>query len=88
MQDINESVLLALYEKGDTPTEMKLLAKILLENCVQSRKLQEKVDRYEKILLNRRSIPLTPDEIDEIHRLRLKYNKALKPEDHDEDHNS
>ena len=88
MQEINESVLLALYESSNGTTEQKLITKILLENCIQLRKLQEKVDRYEKILLNRRSIPLTPDEIDEIHKLRLKYNKALKPEDHDGDYNN
>ena len=82
MQDINEAVLLALYEGQNGSTEVKLLAKILLENCIELSQLRDKVARYEKVLIERRSIPLTQDEIEEIQKLRLIYNKAL-PKDYD-----
>lgn len=79
MQEINESLLLAIYKNSSLGnTEVKILAKILLETNAELSSLQKKVSRYENILVNRRSIPLTQEEIDEIHTLRLKYNKTLK----------
>ncbi len=79
MQEINESLLLAIYKNSSLGnTEVKILAKILLETNAELNSLQKKVSRYESILVNRRSIPLTQEEIDEIHTLRLKYNKTLK----------
>jgi hypothetical protein len=79
MQEINESLLLAIYKNSSLGnTEVKILAKILLETNAELISLRKKVSRYENILVNRRSIPLTQEEIDEIHTLRLKYNKTLK----------
>jgi|TARA_R100000951_G_scaffold49920_1_gene42220 hypothetical protein len=86
MQEINESLLLAIYKNSSLGnTEVKILAKILLETNAELISLRKKVSRYENILVNRRSIPLTQEEIDEIHTLRLKYNKTLK--EHTDEHN-
>jgi hypothetical protein len=87
MQELNDSLLLAIYENSSLGnTELKIVAKILLETKAELTRLQEKVSKYENVLVNRRSIPLTQDEIDEIHALRLKYNKALKEDDHEHDY--
>ncbi len=87
MQEINESLLLAIYKNSSLGnTEVKILAKILLETNAELISLRKKVSRYEKILVNRRSIPLTQEEIDEIHTLRLKYNKTLKESTDEHNH--
>jgi len=86
-QDFNNSILQALYESSIGTSEVKLITKVLMETRSELLDVQARLDSLYAAVRERKSLPLTQEEKDEIEELRLKYNKALKPEDHDRDHN-
>lgn len=77
MDDITKAVLLSIKDKGETSLEMRFLSTIILSLGETVEMLEKKVATYEKVLIERRSMPLTQEEIEEIQKLRLIYNKAL-----------